>query len=129
MNSDNISSTTSKDIMFNLFPKKEPVIPSTPPQKNVPFTNMERYHNHRHHEKNPSEASVADNSMKKWYIAIVIGVFAAILLSSFSLDFIDEFCAQKNVAAFDTKGNPNMKLMVVLLLFLIAFIRSMLMLL
>ena len=78
-------------------------------------------------EKNHNENN--NNSMKKWYIAIVIGVFAAILLSSFSLDFIDEFCAQKNVAAFDTKGNPNMKLMVVLLLFLIAFIRSMLMLL
>jgi len=68
-------------------------------------------------------------SKKKWYISLIISLFAIFLLSSFSLNFIDDFCSQKNIEAFDQRGEPKLALVFILFLFLISFCRLILMLL
>jgi hypothetical protein len=117
-----LSNEQSKQIMLNMFPKRQEPVQQPQYQQprfqypSVMFDQMDSYNK-------------ISTNIKKWYIAIIISMFAVFLLSSFSLNFIDEFCAKQNIEAFDYKGDPKTMLTGVLFLFLFAFSRIVLMLL
>lgn len=120
-----LSNEQTRQIMLNMFPQKKEQVQyrhqiEQPPQ-------IDAYQMHMYEQMNGY--NTMNTNIKKWYVAIMIALFAVFLLSSFSLNFIDEFCAKQNVEAFDYKGDPKMILTIVLFLFLFAFVRIVLMLL
>lgn len=120
-----LTNEQSKQIMLNMFPKKQ-----EPIREQQPVYETSHYDAYRMHMFDQMDGyNKMNNNIKKWYIAIMISLFAVFLLSSFSLNFIDEFCAKRNVEAFDYKGDPKIILIGVLFLLLFAFIRTVLMLL
>lgn len=120
-----LSNEQTRQIMLNMFPKKQ-----EPIQQRQPVYQPQQFDAYRMHMFDQMDGyNKMNNNTKKWYIAIMISLFAVFLLSSFSLNFIDEFCAKQNIEAFDYKGDPKMILIAVLFLFLFAFVRIVLMLL
>jgi hypothetical protein len=121
-----LSNEQSKQIMLNMFPKRQSQ--SQPqPQYQQPRFQYPQYPTAMFDQMDGYNK--ISTNIKKWYIAIIISIFAVFLLSSFSLNFIDEFCAKQNIEAFDYKGDPKTMLTSVLFLFLFAFSRIVLMLL
>ena len=113
-----LSNEQTKQIMLKMFPKKqEPQY--QPPRIQYNPTMFEQMNGY----------NKVSNNIKKWYVAIMISMFGVFLLSSFSLNFIDDFCAKQNIEAFDHKGDPKIILTSVLFLFLFVFVRIVLMLL
>jgi hypothetical protein len=117
-----LSNEQTKQIMLNMFPKKQEQPQYQEPRFQYPqypttmFEQLDGY-------------NTMSINIKKWYVAIMISMFAVFLLSSFSLNFIDEFCAKQNIEAFDYKGDPKTMLTIVLFLFMFVFVRIVLMLL
>ena len=128
-----LTNQKTKDIMLNLFPQSKPPPPQlrettglqpqmtqyqAPPQMNRP-----QYFNPNLFPKSKQEST----NSKKWYIAIVIAILSVFIFSSVSLNFLDDVCAQKNIEAFDKRGDPQLSLLVVLFLFLLSVTRMLLM--
>jgi hypothetical protein len=117
-----LTNQKTKDIMLNLFPQSKPPPQMTyqqPPQMNKPqYFNPNMF---------PAKSKQESTNSKKWYIAIVISVLAIFMFSSVSLNFLDDICAQKNIEAFDKRGDPQLSLLVVLFLFLLSVTRMLLM--
>ena len=105
--------------MASAFPKY-----ANPRQQNPPPRVL-----HDAYQREEDGYNTMTKNKKKWYISLMISFFAIFLLSSFSLNFIDDFCAQKNIEAFDQRGEPKLTLVFILFLFLISFCRLILMLL
>jgi hypothetical protein len=114
-----ISSQRSKEIMLSMFPTKQ--------QEKQQLYKPQRVHPMFETQHNQSYNTMNRDS-KKWYVAAMISLFAIFVLSSFSLNFIDDLCAKKNIEAFTDKGDPKIQLLVILFLFIFVFSRVVLML-
>jgi hypothetical protein len=114
----NLSSERSKEIMLSMFPNKQQTEkqrqPLYQPTKVHPM--LQTQHNRQHYNS-------MNKDIKKWYVAAMISLFAIFVLSSFSLNFIDDLCARKNIEAFTDKGDPKIHLIIVLFLFIFVFSR------
>ena len=119
-----LSNKQTKQIMLNMFPKKQETV-----QQQPQYQQPRQYHHPSTMFEQINGYNVMSNNVKKWYIAIMISMFSIFLLSSFSLNFIDEFCAKQNIEAFDYKGDPKKILIITMFLFLFVFTRIVLMLL
>ena len=123
----NLSNEKTKDIMLNLYPNKPSPVqphhiqPQHIQQTTKPFPSRESYVSQPFKKESVSS--------KKWYISIVIACISILLFSPFTLNFLDEMCASKNIEAFDKRGDPKLVLMILLFVFLLMVIRSLLMLL
>ena len=125
-----LTNEQTKQIMLNMFPKKQEPVQSQYQTYQQPQYKQPQFDAYRTHMFDQMDGyNKINNNIKKWYISIMISIFAIFLLSSFSLNFIDEFCAKKNIEAFDYKGDPQIMLITILFLFLFAFVRIVLMLL
>lgn len=115
----NLSPSRTREIMASAFPKNI----------NVKRQIQQRHTTHDNYYDDDDGYNAMTKNKKKWYISVIISLFAVFLLSSFSFNFIDDICAQKNIEAFDHRGDPKIILTVCLFLFLLTFCRLILMLL
>lgn len=114
----NLSPSRTREIMASAFPKRV-----------VSRQQIQQRHVIHDNYSDEDGYNIMTKNKKKWYISLIISLFAVFLLSSFSLNFIDDICAQKNIEAFDHRGDPKIILVFCLFLFLLTFCRLVLMLL
>lgn len=115
----NLSPSRTREIMASAFPKRVDVKQQIQQRRVI----------HDNYYNDEDGYNTMTKNKKKWYISVIISLFAVFLLSSFSLNFIDDICAQKNIEAFDHRGDPKIILVFILFLFLLTFCRLILMLL
>ena len=108
--SSELNEETTKDLMIKLFPKSsnEPVqrIESHPSQRQY----VRRRLNTTNKEEQNVESKVETNSLKKnkTLIAVVLAIISVIILSPYVLNKIDEIASNRGYTLFNSKEQPTL---------------------
>ena len=108
--SSELNEETTKDLMIKLFPKSS----NEPVQKVQPDPSQRQYVRHRVNTSNKEEQNVElkveMNSLKKnkTLIAVVLAIISVVILSPYVLNKIDEIASNRGYTLFNSKEQPTL---------------------
>ena len=112
MNSE-LNEETTKDLMIKLFPKSSE-------EQNIQQRRVVSHPSHnqriRHKAENPSKehSEVSVRKTNKNLIAIVLAVISVFILSPYVLNRIDDIASNRGYTLFNSKGEPSLIFLAVL---------------
>lgn len=108
-----------KEIMLNLYPKKKMIPVEEEDENPTPYYELQ--------QKMLDESSkgfFSDNKeIDKWIFSSILAGISVFLFSSFFLDFVDDVCMKKDISAFNSKGEPKMRLSLTIFIILVLITR------
>ncbi len=108
--SSELNEETTKDLMIKLFPKSS----NEPVQKVQPHPSQRQYVRHRvnttNKEEQNIESKIETNSLKKnkTLISVVLAIISVLILSPYVLNKIDQIASNRGYTLFNSKEQPTL---------------------
>lgn len=124
-----LSNEKTKDIMLKLYPTQSPSQESKPQLSSLNEEKTQTMFRPKHstHPFMTNKIEKTSTNSKKWYISIILSCLSTFLFSSLFLNFFDDICSNKNIEAFNKKGDPKPLLLLILIVVLVFISRTLLM--
>ena len=106
-----------KNIMLNMYPKRKSPIPSNIEDEDIQMP-------HPMEIETTTEGISGSKMADKWIFSLCIAGISVFLFSSFFLDFVDDVCMKRDTTAFNTKGEPSIKLIAVIFTIILLISRT-----